>query len=97
MIMWCNRLSIVSLAALAALLILSCGSNLDDLDLSGCTRGCNDVAKQCLDDANKKLDACAPDDVPCMRSAFHESKACLTSCLDCLSACIEETEDRLKD
>lgn len=97
MIMWRNRLSIASLAVLAALLFPSCGPNLDDLDLSGCTKGCNEVAKQCLDDANKKLDACAPDDALCMRSALHESEACLTSCLDCLSACIEETEDQLKD
>jgi hypothetical protein len=97
MIMWHSRIIIASVVALAALTISSCGPNLDNLDLSGCTKECNKVARQCLDDANARLDACVPDDALCQRQALHDSEACLTSCLDCLSVCIEETEDQLKD
>lgn len=95
MIMWRNR-CILALLALMAFLVPACGPDLSNIDLSGCTKDCNGVAKQCLDDTNKKLDTCAPDDVLCQRQALHDSEACLTTCLDCLSVCIKETEDQLK-
>lgn len=94
--MWRNRFIIASLAVLACV-APACGPDLSDIDLSGCTKDCNAVAKQCLEDSNAKLDLCPPDDPLCQRSALHELEACLTSCLDCVAVCIEQTEDKLKD
>lgn len=96
MIMWRQRLVIAALALTAALSPSACGPDLKGLNISGCMKDCNTVAKQCLDDSDKKLETCAPDDKVCQLSTIHESEACLTSCLDCIDQCVKAGEDQIK-
>lgn len=95
MIMWRSRFIIASLALMAAISPSSCGPDLGDIHLSECMKGCNDVAKQCLDDSNAKLEKCGSDQA-CSLATVKESEACMTSCLDCIDACVADTEKTLK-
>ena len=94
MIMWRKRITLASVA-LFLVLVPSCGPNLGDIHLSDCMKDCNAVARQCLDTADKKLETCANDQT-CLLTAVKESESCLTTCLDCTSACVAETERTLK-
>lgn len=97
MIMWRSRITLASFIVLSCVIgpSVGCGPDLSDLDLSGCMKDCNAVAKQCLDVTEKRLDACAPEDDQCRLDAVHDSEVCLTTCLDCISTCVEETERTL--
>lgn len=97
MIMW--RLCII-LTALVTCVVLSASCDMpevDDIDLSGCMRGCNEDAKSCLDASDATIATCDPDDNLCLLGAFRAAETCLTTCLDCISVCVEETEEILKE
>lgn len=92
--MWRHRIILVALA-------LACSCNIPDvskINLSECMHGCNDDARTCLDDANAKLTACDPDagNSLCEVGIIQESEDCLTTCLDCIDACVAVTENQLK-
>lgn len=94
--MWRSRFTLASLVAFVLLAPAACGPDLGDIHLSDCIKDCNGVAKQCMDDSEKKLLACPKDDSLCQYTAVHESEACLTTCLDCIDVCVAETEKTLK-
>ena len=75
--------------------IISCGPNLDDIDLSGCMRSCNVTAKQCLDERELDFVKCEDNDKLCQQKAVKNTELCLTTCLDCISVCVSVLEDQL--
>lgn len=75
--------------------IISCGPNLDAVDLSGCMKSCNTTAKQCLDEKELEFAKCAVGDALCQRRTMKETELCLTSCLDCIAICVSVMEDQL--
>lgn len=94
MIMWRKRFALLAVVLVA---VLACGPDVGSINISECMRGCNTVAKQCLDDANSRLDACKPGDQLCQRTAIHDSEACMTGALDCISTCVDVMEKKLKE
>lgn len=76
--------------------VISCGPDLSKVNLSGCMKDCNEIAKECLTASNEKIITCEPDDDECILSIIHESELCLTTCLDCISICVEDLENILK-
>lgn len=88
---------IFTLSLILTIPSLSCGPNMDSIDLSGCMRTCNVTAKQCLDERDQELARCALDDTLCQHKAVKNTELCLTTCLDCIAACVKVLEDQLKD
>ena len=95
--MWRHRLILILLATTVSVLPISCNiPDLDQLHLSSCMNTCNVKTKTCLDVNEKKLLSCAKDDSACQLITIHESEACLTVGLDCITACVAEAEATLK-
>ena len=93
MIMWRKRFAFV---AVVLVTVLACGPDVGSINISECMRGCNAEAKRCLDESNERLDACGENTL-CQRSAIHDTEACMTGALDCISTCVDVMEKKLKE
>jgi hypothetical protein len=76
--------------------LISCGPDLDGIQLSECMKNCNTTVKQCLEKSNAHLDSCSLDDKECQKFSISETELCLTTCLDCIATCASDVEKQLK-
>ena len=58
---------------------------------------CNVATKGCLTANEEKLLTCEKEDTACQLIAIQESRTCLTDGLDCITACVDEAEKKLKE
>lgn len=88
--------SFINIFFLASIIAACSIPSIDDINLSQCTKPCNEAAKQCLNKQDERMAACK-NDSQCSTNVGRAASACVTTCIDCINTCIEKLEHNLKN